>query len=116
MRAVVCVCAPRDLTLLFKPCGYHGAGCLIWPLESKSKESGLCRAACAHKHTHRKNVEDVCLQRCREHDPEASKTIPTKPDYPEAPQQTHASQSPALPLSLRAPSDSCFHITVNFIF
>lgn len=45
---VWCVCVPRDLTLLFKPCSYHGAGRLIWPLESKSKESGLCRAA----HTH----------------------------------------------------------------
>ena len=78
----MCVCAPRDLTLLFKPYGYHGAGRLIWPLESKSKESGLCGAACTHTHTHRKDVEDLSPQRCREHDPEASKKHPDNTRLP----------------------------------
>lgn len=53
VRVCVRIRAPRDLTLLLKPRGYHGAGRLIWPLESKSKESGLWRAACACTHTGR---------------------------------------------------------------
>lgn len=94
MCVSVCECAPRDLTLLFKPCGYHGAGRLIWPLESKSKASGPCRAAhtgtgtCTHTythaHAHTRRIWRISPQRCMTQRPK--KKLPTL-EYSEATQQ-----------------------------
>lgn len=51
-----CVCVLRDLTLLFKPCGCHGTGCLIRLVESKSTEWAAATHTRAHTHIYRKNA------------------------------------------------------------
>lgn len=96
----VCMCAseqaPRDLTLLFKPSSYHGAGCLIWLLKSKSKESGLRGSARTHKHTHTERMWRISHRRDAESlTPQGHKATLTITDPPEALQQIQTRQSSA---------------------
>lgn len=73
-----------------------------------------------HTHTHTGRMWRVSLLRCREHDPKASNTTPTIPDYPKALQRIQASsyQPPAHSLSSRkqsGPSENCCWSTTRTI-